>query len=144
MFPKNKINIIFRLLCLISYIIVIFVTNSARTLVIIGVIYALFALGEMSFRNIELIVISIVLLWISHLLDNYILFRIILLIDYCFYFLDTTYYYVEEKPIKKEFNEKNYIRFKNTREKKKKGSSNINAIYLTVHLVLLFLAIMVG
>ncbi len=140
MFPKNRINIIFRLLCLISYAIVILTINSVKTLIILSIVYCFFALGEKSFRNIELIILSIVLLWISHLLNNYLLFRIILAIDYIFYYLDAGYYVREEEKI--VVSEKDYIRFKNTN--KKKGSNNIVAIYLTVHLALLFLAIMVG
>ena len=63
-----------------------------------------------------------------------------LLIDYCFYFLDTSYYVYEKKEV--VYNERDYIRFKNT--KKKKGSNNLVAVYLTVHLALLFVAILVG
>ena len=62
-----------------------------------------------------------------------------MLIDYVVYFLDTTYY-IEEKEIVK-ISKKDYVRFAN---KKKKGSNNISAIYITIHLVLLVIAIVVG
>ena len=141
MFPKNKINIVFRLLCLISYITVILTVNSISTLMIITVAFCFFALGEKSFRNIVLIIMTIIILWLSYLLNSYLLFRIMLLIDYSCYFLDTSYYFVENEKV--VLSENDYIRF-NNKKKKKKGSSNIAAIYLTVHLVILFLAIMVG
>lgn len=140
MFPKNRINIIYRLLCLISYIVVVYVADSLRTLLVLFLAYCFLALCEKSFRNIEFIIITILALGICYLLKNYILFKIILIIIYSFYFLDTSYY-IEEKEIR--ISEKDYIRFKN-KKNKKKGSSNITAFYLTLHLVILFLAIMVG
>ncbi len=138
MFPKSRINMIYRLLCLISFAITIYVVDSIKTLMILFFAYCMFALCEKSFRNIELIVISIVILGICYLLDGYALFKVMLMIDYAFYYLDTNYESeTVEKPSKKE-----YLRFVN--KKKKKGSNNIIAIYLTVHLVILFLAIWVG
>ena len=74
MFPKNRINIIYRLLCLISFIIVIWLINSQTTLIVIFIVYIFFALSERSFRNIELIIITGICLWISYLLENYLLF----------------------------------------------------------------------
>ena len=99
------------------------------------------ALLEKSFRNIELIIISIILLWVSYLLKNYVLFRIILLIDYSFYFIDASYYIAEERSIVKE---NDYIRFKKVNKKNKKGLNNMLAMYLTVHLVVLLLVIVIG
>ena len=138
MFPKNKISIIYRLLCLLCYIGVILVVDSVVTLIVLFIAYILFALSEKSFRNIEFIVVSIILLLICYLLNNYWLFKIMLIFEYCFYFLDTSYYVIEEVAT----SEKNYIRFKNNK-KKKKGSNNLVALYLTVHLVILFVAIVV-
>ena len=142
MFPKNKINIIYRLLCLISYLIVIIIINNTRTIVILMTAFIFLGLCEMSFRNIELIVITLVLWWLSHLLNYTLLLKIILIIDYLFYYLDTKYYLVEKE--EKKMNEKDYIRFKYNKKNKKKGSNNITALYLTVHMTILFLAIMVG
>ncbi len=140
MFPRNKIDIFYRVLCLISYIIAIFIVNSLTTIIILAVIYAIFALCEKNFRNIELIVISVIIYIICSLLDNYLLFKIMLIINYCFYYLDTGYYEVDEKVV---VSKKDYIRFSNG--KKKKGSTNnLLAVYLTVHLGLLVIAILVG
>ena len=77
MFPKNRINIIYRLLCLISFIIVIWLINSQTTLIVIFIVYIFFALSERSFRNIELIIITGICLWISYLLENYLLFQLL-------------------------------------------------------------------
>ncbi len=139
MFPKNKISILYRLLCLVCYIGVILVVNSLTTLIVLFVAYTLFALSERSFRNIEFIVVSIIILLLCYLLNNYWLFKIMLIFEYCFYYLDTSYYTVYEVST----SEKNYIRFKNNK-KKKKGSNDILAVYITVHLVILFVAIVVG
>ena len=140
MFPKNKINILYRILCLICYVGVILVINNIRTLVVLYVAFIVFALNERSFRNIELIIITGLTLWISTLIDSNIFFKILLLIDYALYFLDASYYNIEEEAT---ISENDYIRFKNNK-KKKKGSNNILALYLTLHLVILFVAIMVG
>ena len=140
MFPKNRINIICRLLCLISYIVVILLINSPTTLIVLFLLYCFFGLCEKSFRNIEFIVLTIIIWGLCYLLKNYLLLKIMLIISYSFYFLDTSYYVVEVEEVK--VTEKDYIRFK--KRKKKKGSNDIIAVYLTVHLVLLFLAIMVG
>ena len=140
MFPKNKIDIFYRVICLLSYIIAIFIVNSLTSIIILGVIYAVFALCEKSFRNIELIILSIIIYAICYLLNNYLLFKIMLAINYCIYYLDTGYYEVDEKVV---VSKKDYIRFSYC--KKKKGSTdNLLAVYLTVHLGLLVIAILVG
>ena len=140
MFPKNKISLLYRILCLVCYIGVIMVVNSTTTLIVLLVAYGLFALSERSFRNIELIVVTLFILWISYLLGNYLFFKVMLIIDYIIYFIDTSYYDIDEEL---KVSEKDYIRFKNNK-KKKKGSNDILALYLTVHLVILFVAIVVG
>ena len=141
MFPKNKINIVYRILCLICYSLVILLINNNASLIVLLILYCILALLEKSFRNIELFIISIILLWVSYLLKNYVLFRIILLIDYSFYFIDTSYYIGEERSIVKE---NDYIRFKKVNKKNKKGLNNMLAMYLTVHLVVLLLVIVIG
>jgi hypothetical protein len=140
MFPKNKISFIYRLLCLVCYIGVILVLEDTTSLIALFIFYSILALSEKSFRNIEFIIVSIIFLLICYLLNNYWLFKIMLIIEYCFYFLDTSYYVVDEEI---SVDEKDYIRFKNNK-KKKKGSNNLLTVYLTVHLVLLFVAIVVG
>ena len=140
MFPKNKINIIYRFLCLLCYLVTIFVINNNITMFILLLIYLVFALSEQSFRNIEFIIITLVILGICYLLNNYLLFKFILAFDYCFYFLDTTYYVTLKEEVKITKND--YVRF--VKVKKKKGLNNITAVYLTIHLVLLLLAIVVG
>ena len=58
----------------------------------------------------------------------------------------TTFLIVLQHNIKSELeikiSEKEYIRF--SKKRKKKGSNNVLAVYLTVHFVILFLAILVG
>ena len=141
MFPKNKINIIYRLLCLVSYLIVILTINSLVSLIMLLVIYILFAIAEKNFRNIELVVVSVVLFLLCHSVNNYLLMKIMLLVDYGFYFLDTSYYVDEKDSI--SISQKEYVRFKEINEKKE-GTNNLIAIFVTIHLVLLVIAIMVG
>ena len=140
MFPRNKINIIYRLLCLISYIVVIYMINSFNTLLILLFAYIFYALCERSFTHIELIVFTIVILGLCCIFDNFIGLKIMLSIDYVYYFLSFTYDDYGYEPISNE----EYMRFAKRKKKRKKGSSNMVAVYLTIHLVILFLAIMVG
>ncbi len=139
MFPKNKINIMYRILCLICFIGVILFINNEKTLFILLIIYSIFSLSEKNFRNIELIVISLIVLFICRGLKNYLLFRIMLSVDYSIYFLETLY--CEDEIEEANGDIKRYVRFAN---QKKKGINNISAIYVTLHLVLLMIAIVVG
>ena len=139
MFPKNRINIVYRILCLVSFIVTIWVVNSYKTLLIILLAYIFFALSEKSFRNIELIIITLIIIFICYLFKTNFIFKIMLMIDYAFYFLDTSYYLIDKK---EKISKNDYLRFAS--KNKKKGSSNIIALYLTAHLVILFLAIVVG
>lgn len=138
MFKKENINIIYRILCLVCYTVVIFLVNSINTLIALTLFYILLGLLDNNFRSIEFIVITLFLLGIGYLFNYYLLFRIMLVIDYFIYFLN----YIPVKNIKK-LSKKEYIRFSKL-NKNKKGSSNTIAIYLTIHLIVLFIAIMVG
>ena len=140
MFPKNKINLFYRILCLITFSIIIFMINSVTSLILLLIIFCILAFLEMSFRNIELVIITIAVLGLSSLLDFYGFFRVMLFLDYCFYFLDTSYYYEENTKI----SSKKYVRFSKINNKKDKEMNNMSAIYITVHLVLLFVIIVVG
>lgn len=138
MFKKENINIIYRILCLVCYTIVIFLVNSINTLIALTLFYILLGVLDNNFRSIEFIVITLFLLGIGYLFNYYLLFKIMLAIDYFIYFLN----YIPVKNIKK-LSKKEYIRFSKL-NKSKKGSRNAIAIYLTIHLVVLFIAIMVG
>ena len=139
MFNKNNINIFYRILCLVCYAVVILLVNSLTTLIALTLVYCFLGLLDNNFRNIEFIVITLFLLGIGYLLDFYLLFKIMLIIDYFIYFLN----YIPVKSIKK-LSKKEYMRFSKLNKNKKKGSSNAIAVYLTVHLIVLFIAIMVG
>ncbi len=142
MFPKNRISLFYRLLCLISFLLVIIFTNNQISLIFILLMYCCFGLMEKSFRNIEFIIITILILGICYLLNNYWLYKIVLLIDYSYYFLDTSYYNIDDDET--IIDKKEYVRFAKVKKKSKKGSNNISAIYVTLHLGLLFMAIVVG
>ena len=118
---------------------VILLVNSLTTLIALTLVYCFLGLLDNNFRNIEFIVITLFLLGIGYLLDFYLLFKIMLIIDYFIYFLN----YIPVKSIKK-LSKKEYMRFSKLNKNKKKGSSNAIAVYLTVHLIVLFIAIMVG
>ncbi len=114
--------------------------NSIKSIIVLFIIFAVLALGEISYRNIVLIFLTILALGVCYLLGNYWLLKLFLIVDYCLYFLDTSYYITEKDEV--IVDKRKYLRFNN--KKKEKGSSNTITIYITVHLVLLFLAIMVG
>jgi len=141
MFPKNKINIVYRLLCLFSFIMVILLTKSSISLIVLFIIYCVLTIPEKNFRNIEFMAITLLLLLFCYWINNYLLLRIMLIVDYVLYSLDSSYYVSEKEEIL--FNQKEYIRFAKNNQNKK-GTNNLSAIYITVHLVLLVIAIVVG
>lgn len=138
MFNKKNVSIIYRVLCLICYVIVILLVDSVTTLMALTLVYCFLGLYDNDFRNIELIVITLFLLGIGYLFNYYLIFKIMLIIDYVIYFLN----YIPVKSIKK-LSKKEYIRFSKL-NKSEKGYSNTIAVYLTVHLIVLFITILVG
>lgn len=145
MFPKSKIDLFYRVLCMLAYLGVIVFIDSFLTLLIITIAFYIFTIGEKKVENIYLYVITFVLFVISLTIKNYLLLRVIVFLDYIYYFISAPNYdddLLLEEEITKD---QKYIRFKKNKKIKRKEDNNmICTLFVTIHLLLLLLSVMVG
>ncbi len=141
MFQNNRINIICRVVCLLTFIIVILFAHSFITLSLITLFFYLFTRND----DIKLIhLITIILFLISYFTNNSFILKMILVIDMMCYFLIKPY---EEKIMYNNINclNKYSIRFFGVNNRKDIVDNNwFHTIYVTIHLLILFITIMVG
>ena len=93
-------------------------------------------------------IITIIIFLVCYLTDNYIILKIVLIIDLGYYFLNNPTILPDNVSTIKEsivFN-KYFIRFKDFNKKGKEVINNnlLCVVYVTVHLFILFMAIVVG
>ncbi len=146
MFQNSKINIIYRLICLLSFVFVIVKVNSFITLSLLTIAFYLFTKSHNNLLLFWLHVITFIVYIISFITNNYIILRIILIIGLSYYFLFTNY---EVRGMissgKKVSVDKYFIRFKEHNNRKVFINNNLDSTYyITVHLLILFITIMVG
>ena len=149
MFQNSIVSVILRIVCLITFSIVILLTNSFITLSLLTIVFYLFTRND----DISLIfwwrIITIIVFLINCLFGGIILLKIVLIIGLAIYFLIDPYERFIDEITDKEYSipiTKYFIRFKNINIKRKDiiDKNLINAIYVTVHLFILFITIMVG
>ena len=140
MFPRNKVNLLYRLLCLIAFLMVIIFIKSNITLIIIAVSFYILTITERRIENIFLYAVTIVVFIMCLVINNYFLLRIVTIIDFLHYFLnnDTLDDEIEED-IKRD---EHYIRFEK-KERKVVDNNRLCTIFVLVHMVLLLIAIVV-
>ena len=145
MFPRDKVDYLYRILSLLAFLIVILFINSSTTVIIIALAFFILTIMEKRVENIFLYIVTIIVFLICFSMKNYLLLRIICCVDYIHYFLnnETIDYdyddYDDDIVIKRD---ERYIRF----EKKKERVVNNNGLctlFVLVHMVLLLLAIVV-
>ena len=141
MFPRNKVDLIYRLLCLLAFIFVIVFINSLVTLFIIALVFLVFSITEKRFENYFLYILTLVLFLICMSINNYFLLRVILIIDYVHYYLNVSVLDDDIFDNELERNQK-YIRFKEEK-KERKDNNLLCTIFVTVHIIVLLLAIVV-
>ena len=143
MFPRGKVDLLYRILCMLAYVSVIVFINSNTTLFIVILAFFLFTIIERRFENYFLYGITILAFIISLTLDNYILLRIAVVIDYIYYFLSVETLDDEIMEVKRD---QYYVRFDTKRKEriKKQDNNILCTLFVTVHLVLLLLAVLVG
>ena len=143
MFLRNKINFIYRMLCLLSYLFVIIFINSNTTLIIIAISFFALTIMEKRFENYFLYAITMVVFIICLTMKNYFLLRIITIINYIHYFLNVDslddFDEIEEN-IKRD---EHYIRFRK-KEERKTSNNKLCTVFVLVHMVLLLVAIVIG
>ena len=143
MFPREKIDYLYRLLCLLAFLIVVLFINSSTTVIIITIAFYILTIFEKRFENIFLYIVTGIIFIICLTMYNYLLLRIITCIDYIHYFLNNERLddFIDDEEIVKR-NEK-YIRFEK-KKGKKVNNNELCTVFVIVHLVLLLLAIVVG
>lgn len=149
MFNK-EINLFYRFVCLILYSLVIIFTNSIITPFIL---LFFFFVGTRCFDNyvyIILYLLSIVSIIIYFYFRVDIILRIVLEFSYIVYFFNTTTLAQllninkKERKDKKAFNEYDYTHF-NNEKKSVEDTSNLGLVYyMTFHLGILFISVLVG
>ena len=146
MLQNNRIHILCRIICLITFVLVILHVNSFITLSLLTIAFYLFTRNDINKVLSIWHIITIIVFIVSYLTSSYWILKIVLIIDLGYYFLNNTIF---DNDVIKKTNivfDKYFIRFKNIN---KKGRNEIDSnllytIYLTVHLFILFISIMVG
>lgn len=166
MYKKEKIDFTYRLVCLITFCFVILFSNNILTLAFLSLFFFLSTKNDNNLLYTIFFFITFVFLVFGYLSSsNYILSKAIIIVSYLYYFLIIPSFsskikrnvdnYLDKKfhidehtnEIKNEnFNDDyNYIRFAKNRKKKVTKKSDLpTTIYVTYHLVILFLTIVLG
>ena len=140
MFPRSKVNLLYRLLCLLAFLIVIIFINDYITLLILTIAFYVLTFLERDIRIIFLQIITIILFIFCLSMNSYLLLQIILIINYIYYFLGVNYGCISDEIIERNLR---YIRFENN-NKRKEDNNMLCTIFVTVHIMILLLSIMVG
>ena len=140
MFPRSKVNLLYRLLCLLAFLLVIIFISDYITLLILTIAFYVLTFLERDIRIIFLQIITIILFIFCLSMNSYLLLQIILIINYIYYFLGVNYGCISDEIIERN---QRYIRFENN-NKRKEDNNMLCTIFVTVHIMILLLSIMVG
>lgn len=149
MFNK-EIDLLYRFICIILYSLVIVFTNGIITPFIL---LFLFFIGTRRFDNyiyIILYLLSIISVISYFYFHSGIFLRIVLVLSYIVYFFDTTNLAKllninkKERKDKKTFNEYDYTHFNNEKKAIENNSDLGLVYYMTFHLGILFISVLVG
>lgn len=143
MFQNSRVNIILRIVCLITFALVIIFNNSMLSLALITLFGYAFTRNDQYVLLFWWRIITLVIFLISYFTGYLLLLKIVLIIGLAYYFLMVPYKEVEKE--EETIVDKYFLRFKKEKERKDAIDMNlVNAIYVTVHLFILFVTIMVG
>lgn len=156
MFEKEKIDLIYRVICLLTFMFVTLLVKNIITLAILILFFYFSIKKENDLVYFFLSILTFLSFAVGYVADNYTLLKLMLMIDYIYYFLsipsvnaliNSMLSRKKEKStdLENEMSEEELFRFKNIKNKKKKRELNLSGtIYLTFHLGILFLSIVVG
>lgn len=156
MFEKEKIDLIYRVICLLTFMFVTLLVKNIITLAILILFFYFSIKKENDLVYFFLSILTFLSFAVGYVADNYTLLKLMLMIDYIYYFLSIPSVNAlinsmlsrkkeESADLKGEIIEEELFRFKNIKNKKKKRELNLSGtIYLTFHLGILFLSIVVG
>ena len=145
MFQNSKVNLILRIVCLLTYSLVIIFNHSFITLSLLTIFFYLFTRNEKDPLVFWWYIIPILTYLFSYFTDNFYILKIVLITGLAYYFIVVPN--KEDNIVEKRILtiDKYFIRFKNNKKRKDVIDMNlVNAIYVTVHLFILFITIMVG
>ena len=145
MFQNSKVNLILRIVCLLTYSLVIIFNHSFITLSLLTIFFYLFTRNEKDPLVFWWYIITILTYLFSYFTDNFYILKIVLITGLAYYFIVVPN--KEDNIVEKRILtiDKYFIRFKNNKKRKDVIDMNlVNAIYVTVHLFILFITIMVG
>ena len=157
MFDKKKIDLIYRIVCLITFCIVTMLVKSIITLSLLLLFFYLMVYKEKDFAFLAVCLITFIAFAIAIAANNYFLLRLMIMVGYAYYFLYIpSISTLVSKAVDKVYDKKvqtddddtdeEIIRFKK-KAKKRVNKNDFNlpgTLYLTFHLGVLFLLILVG
>lgn len=145
MYEKNNVKFIYRIICLVTFIVALLSLNNYVTSIMLLIIFFIIIHRFSNYFFSFLAIISFVLFIISFILNNYSLLNFLVIIDYSYYFLSISNSYemdIDDEEI--DLTDDELIRFREERKDVRKGLDIVNTKYLTFHLGILFLTIVVG
>lgn len=149
MFKNDSISFIYRLLCLLTFIFVIIFVESYITLIMLGIFFFILTFKNYSLKDVSLSLLSFFVLLLGYFFNNYLFLRLILIVDYVFYYLDVSMLNnrnkKEERKVKEsKIGENAYYRFNNKKKLLQSKITSMETLYLVVHFIILLFSIMVG
>lgn len=146
MLQNKRINLFYRIICLIVFAIVVIKINNFIALSLLTIAFYLFTRNESNSLISLWHLITIVIFLISYFTSNYLILKIVLIIDLCYYFLSLPGDELISTKKKTIVVDKYFLRFSRRDNKRKDIISNnsLCTVYVTVHLLILFIIIMVS
>ncbi len=141
MLKNNIISLWERILCLITFGIVVLLSDNIVSLLIL---FLFLLINIIKSRDINYIVLCFIIFIIGlfcYFINNYWLWKFSIIYAYGIYFMKINILRKKRKVIDKNYSEYDYLRF---RRDKNYISSYERIIYVTMHLGILFLSIVVG
>ena len=145
MFQNSKVNLILRIVCLITYCLVIIFNHSFVTLSLLTIFFFVFTRNEKDPLVFWWYIITLISYIFSYFTDNLYILKIVLIVGLAYYFIVVPYKEIEVVKNRVLVIDKYFLRFrKNKKERDTIDMNLVNAIYITVHLFILFITILVG
>lgn len=165
MWKKNDINSKYRIVCLSVFLIVILMIKSIFTISILMMFFILVTRKDNNLLFVLFYLLGLLGFIMGYLVNDLDFFKVIIMVCYVYYFLNVPSFnsYVkhnvdtffdkkltsnkERKEETEAVNDNEYLRFKeNNKDNKaeRKKTSNMEVMYVTIHLLFLFISIMVG
>ena len=155
MYRKEKIDLIYRIVCLLTFFFVIIFVQNSLTLVLL-VLFLIFLLKtENDLVAAILYLLTFLLSMLSYVLDYFIILKMILIIDYGYYFVKKYDESILKKYLKNSqekinnerkdtIKEEELFRFEELKTVQRNNENAYITMYLAFHLIFLFLIVLVS